>query len=254
VKIIEVSSPRELVGRAVEASLDKALDFSRPAVLAHLRRLRRNRPDATPADLLRAVERHYLAAVTAGGTLAGGAAAVPVVGQGVALAINVAQVPAFFQATALLALSYAEVHGVAVDDLERRRTLVFGTLLGNAGSAKIMRIAERTGKHWGKMLTTMVDPNTLKAINDVLGRNVVTKWGTTQGILVLGRELPFGFGAGIGGVGNAGFGYLSVRSVRKAFGPPPPTFPSYLGPQPAAMTVPDNPETSSTAARTRGDI
>lgn len=97
-----MSSPRELVGRAVEASLDKALDFSRPAVPAHLRRLRRNRPAATPADLLRAVERHYLATVTAGGTLAGGTAAVPVVGQGVALAINVAQVPAFFQATALL--------------------------------------------------------------------------------------------------------------------------------------------------------
>lgn len=219
-------SPQHAAGHAVEVALDKALDLSRPAVLAHLRRLRRSRPQASPADLLRVLERHYLATVTAGGVLAGGAAAVPVVGPGAALALNLAQVPAFFQATALLALSYAEVHGIPVDELERRRTLVFGTLLGNSGSAKVMQMAGRSGKHWGKALAGAVNPRSLQALNKVLGRNVVTKWGTTQGVLVLGRELPLGFGAGIGAAGNAGFGYLSVRSIRRAFGPPPAAFPT----------------------------
>lgn len=233
--------------------MDKTLELHREAVLAHLHRLRRTRPDATPTELLVALERHYLSAVTASGALAGGVAAVPGVGTAVATVVNLAQIPAFFEATALLALSYAEVHGVPVDDLERRKTLVFGTLLGEGGSKTILKFGGRFGKHWGKVLTTAVDLKTLKAINSVLGPNVVTKWGTKQGILVLGRDLPFGIGAGVGGIGNAGFGYLSVRSVRKAFGPPPTDFPIDLEPQPTTTIGLDDPG-MTTAARASGDV
>ncbi len=33
---------------------------------------------------------------------------------------------------------------------------------------------------------------TLRQINSVLGKNFVTKYGTKQGIIVLGRVAPFG--------------------------------------------------------------
>lgn len=245
-----MESPRALAGRAVGVVLEKTLELNRSAVLAHLRRLRRTRPDATPAELLKALERHYLAAVTAGGVLAGGAAAVPGVGVGMGAVVNLAQVPAFFEATALLALSYAEVHGVPVDDLERRKTLVFGTLLGEGGSKIIMKFGGRFGKHWGKFLAGAIDLKTLKAINNVLGPNVVTKWGTKQGILVLGRELPLGIGAGVGGAGKAGFGYLSIRSVRRAFGPPPFIFPTDRSPRPASDPKPARDESPPSADAT----
>jgi hypothetical protein len=62
-------------------------------------------------------------------------------------------------------------------------------------------------------------------MNKTLGYRFVTKYGTKQGILVLGREVPFGIGAAIGGGGNYLIGQGSVRAARKAFGPPPPDWP-----------------------------
>ncbi|WP_258038478.1 MULTISPECIES: hypothetical protein [unclassified Streptomyces] len=66
---------------------------------------------------------------------------------------------------------------------------------------------------------------TLRQINKVLGRNFVTKYGTRQGIVVLGRVAPFGIGAVIGGGANAALASLAVRAGRRAFGLAPEQWP-----------------------------
>jgi hypothetical protein len=80
---------------------------------------------------------------------------------------------------------------------------------------------------------------TLRNINRVLGRNFVTKYGTKQGILVLGKTVPFGIGAVIGAGGNAAFAQFTIRSTKKSFGPPPAEIPTHLradDPSPAGGT------------------
>jgi hypothetical protein len=69
----------------------------------------------------------------------------------------------------LFVLLVAEVHGVPWDEIERRRTLVMGILLGQSGSATIGKIAERTGQHWGRQVVSKVPLATLRQINSVLG-------------------------------------------------------------------------------------
>lgn len=224
--------------------MDKVLAVSRPVVLAHLRRLRRTRPHATPEELLRALERHYLTTVAASGGAAGAVAVVPAVGQAAGLAINVAEIPVFIEATVVFALAYAEIHDVQIDELERRRTLVYAVLLGQSATAPIRAAAGRIGPHWGRAIVRGIDMNAIRAVNKVLGRNFVTKWGTKQGILVLGREIPLGIGAAVGAGGNTAFGYISVRAARRAFGPPPPGFPDHLLPEP---TTPDGARPSEPA-------
>ncbi|MEU3081131.1 MULTISPECIES: hypothetical protein [Streptomyces] len=66
---------------------------------------------------------------------------------------------------------------------------------------------------------------TLRQINKVLGRNFVTKYGTRQGIVVLGRVAPFGIGAVISPGANAALASLVVRAGRRAFGPAPAQWP-----------------------------
>jgi hypothetical protein len=56
---------------------------------------------------------------------------------------------------------------------------------------------------------------TLRQINSVLGKNFITKYGTKQGIIVLGRVVPFGIGAVIGGGANATVAALAVRAARR---------------------------------------
>ncbi|MEU1844173.1 MULTISPECIES: hypothetical protein [Micromonospora] len=212
-------------GQRVLALLDKAIAIQSPLVAKNIARARQRNPEATPEQVIRNLERMYISALTGTGAAVGGAAAAPGVGTGVALALSAGEALSSLELSALFALSIAEVHGVRIDEIERRRTIVMGIMLGGSGSATISKVAERTGQHWGRQIVAKVPGETLKQINKVLGKHFVTKYGTKQGIIVLGRVAPFGIGALIGGGANAALATLAVRAGRRAFGPPPPTWP-----------------------------
>lgn len=218
-------SRSELV-KVAETALEKALMVQRPIARAHVDRIRRSHPDATPATLVRALERHYLAGVTTMGAASGAAAAVPGVGQTAGLVLVLGEVPVFLDATVLFTLALAEIHGLDVHDIERRRTLVLAVVLGDAGVGFIEKIAGRTGPHMARRIIKAVPMKSIRAVNKVMGKNFVTKYGTKQGILVLGRVVPFGIGAAIGAAGNAAIGSASVGASRKVFGPPPAAWPA----------------------------
>jgi hypothetical protein len=55
----------------------------------------------------------------------------------------------------------------------------------------------------------------------VPGKNFITKYGTRQGIIVLGRVVPVGISAVIGGGANLVLEETGIRASRRAFGPPP---------------------------------
>lgn len=65
--------------------LDKALALQAPLTERHIARLRRNRPDATPHEIVRRLNRELRAATISSGIGVGAAAAAPGVGTGVAL-------------------------------------------------------------------------------------------------------------------------------------------------------------------------
>ena len=83
--------------------LDRVLSVQRPAVLAHLRSVRLRHPDASPQEILRILERRYLAAVTTGGAAVGATAVVPGIGTGVTLALSGVETVGFLEATTPIA-------------------------------------------------------------------------------------------------------------------------------------------------------
>lgn len=217
--------PEEAIrGQRVLALLDKAVEAQSSLVRKNIARARQRNPEATPGQVIRNLERMYVSALTGSGAAVGGAAAAPGVGTGISLALSAGEALTSLEMSALFALSIAEVHGVPIDEIERRRTIVMGVMLGGSGTATIAGVAERTGQHWGRQVVAKVPVETLRQINKVLGKNFVTKYGTKQGIIVLGRVAPFGIGAMIGGGANAAIGALAVRAARRAFGPPPTTW------------------------------
>ena len=212
-------------GQRILDLLDKAIDVQSPLVRKNIARARQRNPEATPAQVIRNLERMYVSASTGTGAAVGGAAAAPGVGTAVALALSTGEAFSSLELSTLFALSIAEVHGVTIDEIERRRTIVMGIMLGGNGSATITKVAERTGQHWGRQIVAKVPVETLRQINKILGRNFVVKYGTKQGIIVLGRVAPFGIGAVIGGGANAAIATVTVRASRRAFGPPPTSWP-----------------------------
>lgn len=208
-------------GQRVLDLVDKAIDLQSPLVRRNIDRARQRKPDATPEQVIRTLERMYISALAGTGAAVGGAAAAPGVGTTVSLALSAGEALSSLELSALFALSVADVHGVSLDEIERRRTIVLGVLLGGSGSTTITKVAERTGQHWGRQVVAKVPVETLRRINGILGRNFITKYGTKQGVIVLGRVAPFGIGAVIGGGANAALATLTVRSARRAFGPAP---------------------------------
>src|SRR6478609_11478127 len=121
--------------------LDRVLAIQRPLVLAHIRSIRLRNPQASPAELIRILERRYLAAVTTGGAAVGATAVVPGIGTGVTLALSGVETVGFLEATALYAQSVAEVHGVVVEDPDRARALVLTLMLGKEGVDLVGQLA-----------------------------------------------------------------------------------------------------------------
>lgn len=206
------------------ALLDKALSIQAPLVDRHIEKLRLNRPDASPAEITKRLNAELRAATIGAGAGVGAAAAAPGVGTVAALALSGGEAVGFLNATALYVLSRADVHGVPVSDVERRRTLVMAVMLGEAGSRSVQQVAERTGQHWARYIVRGIPQARLNAINRVLGRHFVTKYGTKQGVIVLGRVIPFGIGAVIGGAANAAFSQGIIKAADRAFGKAPNTW------------------------------
>ena len=97
---------------------------------AYVERLRDGNPDATPAEIVTKLEKHYLAAVMASGAAVGSAAAFPGIGTLVALSAVAGETVVFLEATSVFVLAVAEVHGIPADHRERRRALVLAVLVG----------------------------------------------------------------------------------------------------------------------------
>lgn len=212
------------VERALDAALDKALAIQRPAVLAYLDRVRARRPEAGPHDVVALLERRYVAAVTGLGAAAGGAAALPGIGTGASIATGAAEITGFVGATAMYVLAVAELHSVPVSDPQVRRALVLTALVGE-GAGGVLCGGPAAARPWAAVIGRSTSKEQLAGINTRLGRLLLTRFGARQGLLLFGRAVPFGIGAGVGAAGNVALARAAIASTRRAFGPPPRRFP-----------------------------
>jgi hypothetical protein len=197
-----------------------------------------------------------LATVTTGGAAVGIAAVIPGVGTGITLALSGLETAGFLEATALYAQSLSELHGIAVDDPERARALVLTMMLGREGSDLVRQLAGQvTGSpsgrraYWGEMITTSLPVAVLGPIVDRLKGAFLRRFAVRGGSSILGRALPFGVGAVIGGAGNNIVGRRVVQNSRLAFGPAPLDFAAALDPRVRTVRVG---RTSSVADATLG--
>ncbi|WP_370450323.1 hypothetical protein [Cryobacterium sp. TMS1-20-1] len=218
--------------------IDRVLAIHRPVVLAHIRSIRRRNPHASPEQIVRILEKRYLAAVIAGGAAVGATAVIPGVGTGVTIALSGLETAGFLEATALFTQSVSEVHGIAVEDPERARALVLTMMLGREGSDLVRQLAGQvTGSgtarttYWGELITNSLPRAVLGPLTDRLKSAFLRQFATRGSASLLGKVLPFGIGAVIGGVGNHILGNKVMHASRLAFGPPPSGFQPDLDPR-----------------------
>ncbi len=215
----------------LDRAVDRVLSIQRPLVLAHLRRVGARTPGLTPAHITRALERRYIAAVTAGGSGVGAAAAIPGVGTVAALGIASAETVGFLEATALYAHSLAELHGVALRDPDRARVLILTLLLGDEGLGLLRQITQQASggasrsTFWGEIVSSSLPRQLVGPLAGQLKDLFIRKAARTGGASVVSKVMPYGIGAVLGGSGNYVMARRVVARSRTAFGPAPHAFP-----------------------------
>jgi hypothetical protein len=80
------------------------------------------------------------------------------------------------------------------------------------------------------MITSSLPKALVGQLTDRLKSSFLKRFVVRQGSSVLGRLVPFGVGAVVGGAGNHLVGRRVVKSARSAFPPVPLDFPSELAP------------------------
>jgi hypothetical protein len=228
----------------VVRGLDRVLAIQRPLVLAHIRSIRLRNRDATPDQIIRILERRYLTAVTAGGAAVGATAVVPGIGTGITLALSGVETVGFVESTALFAQSVAEVHGIAIENPDRARALVMTLMLGKEGVDLVSQLArEAAGKtagrsgYWGELVTKSLPRAAVGPLVDRLKSMFLHQFATRGGASFLGKALPFGVGAAVGGAGNHILGRRVLTTSHRAFGVAPAVLPIELEPVTGAEKI-----------------
>lgn len=210
----------EKIRATLEGALDKGVAVSGEVVEQAIGGLRRRFPDATTDQLLRELDRWYLGLAMGGGAAAGAAAAGNLIGVTLPATFTVALAEAggFVVLTGTYVTAKASLHGVDVTDIDQRKLMLLAALVGPASGGMIEKIAGRTGRHWGRALANGVPLAWINDANKVLGPRFITRYGTRQGIIVLGEQLPLFAGAGIGAAGNFLMARGAVKAMEGAFG------------------------------------
>ena len=219
----------------VHGMLLRAVEVQRPLVLANLRRLRKSHPQATAFELSQRLERDFLSGVSTGGAAIGATAIIPGIGTVAALSISAAATVVFLEATALYAQSIAELHGVRLANPESAQLAVMAIILGDEGQAMLQGLtghALGNGKTpmqaWGKTFSKNVPLASIKSLVAPMQKRFLRKMAVKGSASVVGKALPFGVGAVIGGAGNYMMGRAVIASAERAFGPAPLEIPSLL--------------------------
>lgn len=237
-------TPKAMRHPALLRALDRALAVQRPAVLAHIRSVRLRHPGASPEQLVRILERRYLLAVTGGGAAVGAAAVIPAISTPIALTLSGVETVGFLETTALFAQSIAEVHGLQIDDPDRARLIVMTLMLGKEGADLVNHFARQavgTGvglsAFWGEVVTKTLPKGAVAPVLDHLQRAFIRHFGGIGGASFVGKAMPFGVGAAIGGTGNHILGRRVVAASRRAFGSAPALFSPELAPREGAKRI-----------------
>ncbi|MGV0835926.1 hypothetical protein [Mycolicibacterium thermoresistibile] len=216
--------------RVLTGIIERGSRAQAPAVRNYVGRLRDKYPEAGPAEIVTKLEKRYLGTVMTSGAAVGSTAAVPGVGTIAALSAVTGETAVFLEATAVFVLAIAEVHGIPLEERERRRALVLAVLVGedSKGAVRELLGRRRTSGEWISEGAATLPMPAVSTLNSRLLRYFVKRYTLKRGALAFGKALPVGVGAVVGGVGNRMMGKKIVANARMAFGPAPSRWPAPL--------------------------
>lgn len=217
------------LGRAFIGAVDKAVQLQTSTIRTYVDWLRRQNPDATPAEIQKLMDKHLKNTVTGTGAGVGAAAAVPGIGLFSGAAAVAGESVLFLDLAAFYAVASAYLRGEDVSDPERRRALVLSLLMGTKGLAIVdAMLGDDAGKIPGKSTLAKFSGPTLANTNNVLERIAMRSMRKTLRRAWLGKLMPLGIGAIAGTTANRKLADGVIGNVQSGLSSMPAAFASPL--------------------------
>lgn len=205
----------------LQGYIDAAVDTPSGVIESYVNSLTKKHPKESPAQLIDRVTRIYLRGVSGLSAGVGAGAAYPGLGTMAATALSAAEVGAFFAQTSWYVLVVSRIHGVPIEDKDKRRALLLSSLLGEEGAQVISAQLGLATITWAKAQVTSLTGQTMASVNQYLAKYAARKISRKLGKNLIGKLVPFGIGAVIGWLGGRAMGRTVVEGVRAALGEPP---------------------------------
>ncbi|MDP9801284.1 hypothetical protein J2S49_001360 [Arcanobacterium wilhelmae] len=207
------ADPREL-----EASFDKsfapARELARDRVVTAREKLGSS---ATTTALVAVLEKRYLRDVTGSGAVVGGAAAMPGVGTIAGLAAAVGDTGVFMTATMVHVFAVLEVMRPGELTLEQERALVLTVLMGGVSATGVKKLAKQAGiTTSGGGLIKSLQGLALRKFTDSMRKRIFRRFTAKQATAFVGKLLPFGIGAAVGGYTNRSLGKTMIDATKES--------------------------------------
>ena len=217
------------LGRAFIGAVDKAVQLQTSTIRTYVDWLRRQNPDATPAEIQKLMDKHLKNTVTGTGAGVGAAAAVPGIGLFTGAAAVAGESVLFLDLAAFYAVASAYLRGEDIEDPERRRALVLSLLMGTKGLAIVdAMLGDDAGKIPGKSTLAKFSGPTLANTNNVLQRIAMRSMRKTLRRAWLGKLMPLGIGAIAGTTANRKLADGVIDNVQSGLSAMPAAFASPL--------------------------
>ena len=217
------------LGRAFIGAVDKAVQLQTSTIRTYVDWLRRQNPDATPAEIQKLMDKHLKNTVTGTGAGVGVAAAVPGIGLFAGAAAVAGESVLFLDLAAFYAVASAYLRGEDISDPERRRALVLSLLMGTKGLAIVdAMLGDDAGKIPGKSTLAKFSGPTLANTNNVLERIATRSIRKTLRRAWLGKLMPLGIGAIAGTTANRKLADGVIDNVQSGLSAMPAAFASPL--------------------------
>mgnify|MGYP006913799696 CR=1 FL=1 len=217
------------LGRAFIGAVDKAVQLQTSTIRTYVDWLRRQNPDATPAEIQKLMDKHLKNTVTGTGAGVGAAAAVPGIGLFSGAAAVAGESVLFLDLAAFYAVASAYLRGEDISDPERRRALVLSLLMGTKGLAIVdAMLGDDAGKIPGKSTLAKFSGPTLANTNSVLERIAMRSMRKTLRRAWLGKLMPLGIGAIAGTTANRKLADGVIDNVQSGLSAMPAAFASPL--------------------------
>ena len=169
-------------------------------------------PGETRPDQINALSAAFARELGAAGAAAGAAAAAPAVGTVATLASTAAELAWFTARAGDLVLTTAALHGRPDPTVDERRAWVLAVLIyGSSARDEFARTLNEASVGIAPAVGRQIPVTTLQVANRLMSRVLVRRYGTKRGLVALGRALPVGVGAVIGGAAN----YVTIRSLAR---------------------------------------